>query len=182
MLLETPIITPRLELKRLCASNVSARYLSWLHDSEVTRYLEVRHTPPSSSEALLAFIDKINTDPRSLLLGIFLKNTDEHIGNIKLGPIDVVHKRADVGFLIGEKKYWGQGYASEAIVALNEYALTRLELDKLTAGCYEPNVGSFKTLIKAGFVNHARLPKHALLDGKRVDVFLFGYLKQSDVA
>ncbi len=182
MLLESPITTQRLKLKTLDVSRMSPHYLSWLHDPEVTQYLEIRHAPPLSSEALLAFINKVNADPHNLLLGIFLKDADEHIGNVKLGPINAAHKRADIGFLIGEKSCWGQGYASEAIVVLAEFALTQLGLEKLTAGCYEQNVGSAKALIKAGFVNDARLPQHAILGGKRVDVLLFGRLRQSGAA
>lgn len=178
MLLKSPITTPRLELKTLDASNMSPRYLSWLQDAEVTQYLEIRHAPPLSSEVLLASVDKMNADPRNLLLGIFLKDAHKHIGNIKIGPINAAHKRADIGFLIGEKNCWGQGYASEAIVALAEYAVTGLDLEKLTAGCYEQNMGSAKALVKAGFVNDARLPQHVIFEGKRVDVFLFGRFKQ----
>jgi ribosomal-protein-alanine N-acetyltransferase len=178
MLLESPIITPRLELKTLDATNMSPHYLSWLQDTEVTQYLEIRHAPPLSNEALLASVDKVNADPHSLLLGIFLKDADKHIGNIKIGPINAAHKRADIGFLIGEKNCWGQGFGSEAIVALAEYAGTGLGLEKLTAGCYEQNIGSAKVLTKAGFVNDARLPRHAIFGGKRVDVFLFGRFKQ----
>lgn len=178
MLLKSPITAPRLELKTLDATNMSPHYLSWLQDTEVTQHLEIRHAPPLSSEALLASVDKVNADPYSLLLGIFLKDADKHIGNIKIGPINAAHKRADIGFLIGEKSCWGQGYASEAIVALAEYAVAGLGLEKLTAGCYEQNIGSAKVLIKAGFVNDARLPQHVILGGKRVDVLLFGWFRQ----
>ena len=182
MLLESPITTLRLELKTLDVFNISSHYLSWVQNPEVTQYLEVRHAPPRSSAALLEFVDKMNADPHNLLVGIFIKDVDKHIGCVKLGPINAEHKRADIGFLIGEKSCWGQGYASEAIVALAEYALVRLGLEKLMAGCYEQNVGSAKALLKAGFSNDARQPQHAIFEGMRVDVLLFGKLKQSNVA
>lgn len=178
MQIDSPICTPRLEMKNLDAGNVSPHYLHWLHDPDVNRFLEIRHAPPASAEELLAFVDKVNMGPDSLLLGIFHRGDARHIGNIKLGPMNIVHKRADLGFLIGEKAYWGAGYASEAISALAEYAFAHLPLEKLTAGCYAENVASAKTLSKAGFHNDARLPAHAMFDGRRVDVLLFGRLKQ----
>lgn len=181
MLLQSPITTLRLKLKTLNVFNISSNYLSWIQDPEVTQYLEVRHAPPRSTIDLLAYIDKMNVDYHSLLLGIFLKNAERHIGCIKLGPINAAHKRADIGFLIGEKSFWGQGFASEAIVAMAEYAFAQLGIEKLMAGCYAQNLGSTKALIKAGFLNETRLRQHAILSGKRVDVLIFAKLSKSNI-
>ena len=31
-----------------------------------------------------------------------------HIGNIKIGPIDVNNKSAELSYLIGDKSFWGK--------------------------------------------------------------------------
>ena len=46
-----------------------------------------------------------------------IKTTDKHIGNIKLGPINWIHRYGDISLLIGDKDYWGKGIATEAIRA-----------------------------------------------------------------
>lgn len=178
MLIESPIVSTRLQLKTLDETTVSHRYLSWLLDDEVTQYLEVRYAPPVSVNALMEFVKKTNADPHNLLLGIFLMESDAHIGNLKLGPVDPHHRRAEIGFLIGDKTNWGQGYAGEAIATLANFAFQKLGLAKLTAGCYEGNVGSAKALIKAGFLQEAKLPSHLVLNGRRVDKLVFGKLAQ----
>jgi len=64
---------------------------------------------------------KSNND---LLFGIFFDSY--HIGNIKLGPIDFIHKVSDVSYFIGEKEYWGKGIATLIIKILFKLPLTKL--------------------------------------------------------
>jgi ribosomal-protein-alanine N-acetyltransferase len=47
-------------------------------------------------------------------------------------------------------------------------------IKKLTAGCYEPNVGSYRALEKSGFLVEGKLRSHSEHNGERVDVVLFG--------
>lgn len=174
MILTSSIETPRLVLRTLESSDVGSRYLSWLSDPEIIRYLEIRFTPVRSTGELVSFVKSVGASADSLLLGIFLKEGRRHIGNIKLGPIQAAHRRAEIGFLIGEKDCWGQGYASEAIAALSRYGFDRFGLDKITAGCYASNAGSAKALLKAGFVQEATIPSHVLFEGHRIASVLFG--------
>src|SRR5205814_2669717 len=102
------------------------------------------------------------------------KDNDQHIGNIKLGPIHWIHRYAEIGLLIGEKSCWGQGYASEAIRLVTTYAFERLNLHKVTAGCYATNVGSVRAFEKAGFVREGVRPRHCFCEGTYVDLILLG--------
>ena len=54
-------------------------------------------------------------------------------------------------YLIGDKNYWRQGYATEVVSHVTQYGFENLGLEKITAGCYEPNVGSINVLKKNGF-------------------------------
>ena len=87
----------------------------------------------------------------NIFLAIVLKDNKKHIGNIKIGPINWYHRLAEIGIMIGEKDCWGKGYAAEAISLLADFAFSKLNLHKLTAGCYEQNQGSLKAFQKAGF-------------------------------
>lgn len=174
MLIDAPILAPRLLLRNLTAADAGPRYLAWLCDSESTRFLESRFAPVDSEGALLSFVEAANASADSLLLGIFLKDEQRHIGNVKLGPIQRHHRRADIGFLIGEREIWGRGYASEAIAAVVDFASRHLGLERITAGCYANNIGSQRALVKAGFSKEATLPAHWVCDGRRVDGLLYG--------
>lgn len=164
-MLAKPLTTPRLILRNLKLSDVGDRYLAWLRDSAINRYLESRfeeHTEASIG----SFIECVNESPDSVLFGIFLADSGHHIGNIKLGPINRRHRRAEIGLMLGERTEWGMGYASEAIRAVSDFGLDQLGLHKIAAGCYEENVGSLKAFIKAGYSQEARLPDYWEVDGK----------------
>lgn len=159
-MLTDPIATPRLILRHLTVADAAPPYLDWMRDPEILRYLEVRHAPPRTEADLATFITTCNDMPTALLLGICLRNGGRHIGNIKLGSIDPHHRRADLGFLIGDRSVWGRGYAAEAIRAVAEFALLRLGLNKVLSGCYAGNAGSAGALRKAGFRREAVLTEH----------------------
>ena len=174
MTLSQPLETPRLALHALQPANANKTYLSWLHDPEVIRFLELRFNGVKDCADLAAFIDSVNASPDNLMFGIFLKSNERHIGNIKLGPIVRQHGRTEIGFLIGDRASWGKGYASEAIHAVARYGIDVLGLAKITAGCYDANIGSSKALLKAGFTHEATIPSHCIYEGRRVASLLFG--------
>jgi len=99
---------------------------------------------------------------------------DRHIGNIKLGPINFIHRYADVSLFIGEKDLRSHGYGTEAIKLLTEYAFKRLNLHKLRAGIYSRNVASLHAFQKAGFEKEAMLRNHVWFNGEYIDMILMG--------
>jgi RimJ/RimL family protein N-acetyltransferase len=169
------IETDRLRLAPLGREHAGGPYLKWMNDPEIVRFLEARFRHQDQTE-IADYIETANADDRLLMFGIFLKSTGVHIGNIKLGPINRRHRRADVGFLIGDKNCWGNGYASEAIRAVAGHALTALGLHKVTAGFYQPNEGSRRALLNAGFVEEGFRPQQFLCDGEWVGEVLVGRL------
>ncbi len=158
----------RINLRALTPDDVGERYVAWMNDAEITQFLESRwqvHT----LESIRAFVAAMQASPRDVQFGIFLNEAGEHIGNIKIGSIDHIHRRADVGLLIGEKSAWGKGYATEAIELATRFAFEELNLQKLTAGMYAPNIGSYRAFIKAGWSDAGRQRAHYFYKGGYVD-------------
>lgn len=149
------------------------RYLAWLRDPLVLRYLEARFHE-HSLESLRQYIKQCNAATNVLLLGIRLKDGGQHIGNIKLGPIDRHHRRADIGLIIGERSQWGRGYATEAILCVARYAFDVLKLRKVVAGCYAENTASSRAFERANFLVEARLPEHWMVGNTVQDGVLLG--------
>lgn len=181
MQLEKRLETNNVYLRSLTSDDASTAYLSWLQDSEITSFLEIRFRPPQSIRQLNVYIQQMNTDPDVLLTGIFKKENSQHIGNIKLGPINRFHQVAEIGFLVGERQEWGKGYASEAIRTLCQYAFEELRLEKITAGCYEKNEGSRRALLKAGFRHEGTRFRQWNVKGKRQDGYLFGIANPREI-
>jgi ribosomal-protein-alanine N-acetyltransferase len=163
----------RLQLRALELSDLNANYLAWLNNPAVNRYLETRFLP-QSLEALQAYWRSHRDDPASPWFAICLESDGQHIGNIKLGPIHWLHRRADVSLFIGEQACWGQGYASEAIGLVRDWAFDELDLQKLCAGIYAGNVGSRRAFEKCGFELEGTLRHEVVSAGRRVDLWRMG--------
>ena len=90
-------------LKKITLKNCSKEYVMWLNDPTINKFLESRWQRVTLKK-LKKFIININQSKNEFMTGIFLKKNNEHIGNIKLGKIDFIHKTAELGLLIGKKK------------------------------------------------------------------------------
>lgn len=167
----------RLILRGLIAQDLSDSYLNWLNDPEVNRYLETRFLP-QTVQALHDYWQNHRDDPNSPWFAICTTSDNQHIGNIKVGPIQWTHRRADVSLFIGEKTCWGKGYATEAISLICEWSFLTLDMQKLSAGIYEGNIGSRKAFEKCNFKLEGTLRNEVVSQGKRLDVWRLGLTRE----
>lgn len=142
------IIGDRIYLRELTLADATPTYCNWLNDPEVNKYLETRQ---ATIDDLQAYIQKQIADPHSFFVGIFDKNNDTHIGNIKLEPIDWSKKRAIFGILIGDKNYWGKGIGTEATKLIVDYAFYTLNLNEIELGVIVDNKKAARVYEKVGF-------------------------------
>jgi len=165
----------RIYLREVRSYDANETYCGWMNDPSVSQYLESRFYP-HTVKSLKKYIKDKQGDRSNVFLAIILKDSNRHIGNIKLGPIDDIHRLADIGIIIGEKDCWGKGYATEAIRLIVKYAFDKLNLHKVTAGCYGPNKGSIKAFKKAGFLQEGVHKTHCYCNGRYVDDVLLGLI------
>ena len=164
------IILRKLNLKK----DISKKYQNWMNDLEVHKYTEQKYTKHSLIN-IRKFVREKNKSKNEFLYGIFLKknNLNIHIGNIKLGPINFIHRIAEVSYFIGEKELWGKGYTTLAIKEIIKIA-KKMGLKKLKAGFYEMNIGSKKVLEKNNFKLEGKFKSEIVYKGKRYNVYWFG--------
>jgi RimJ/RimL family protein N-acetyltransferase len=166
----------RIYLRGVYLSDANENYRRWMNDDQVTQYLESRFYP-HSVESIASYISHVNESPDSVLLAIVIKDKNAHIGNIKIGSINWIHRFADVGIMIGEKAYWGQGLATEAIKLVVDYAFNKLNLRRLEAGCYANNPASLRAFQKAGFIEEGRLKQRYFWNAEYVDRVCLGIVR-----
>ena len=162
-------------LRKINKINISKNYIKWMNDYEVVKYTEQRFKKHTLKD-ILKFIKEKNKSKNEFLYGIFIKNKKNfnHIGNIKLGPINKGHKSADLSYIIGEKKYWGKNLATSAINLVIKLSKLKFKLKKITAGCYENNIGSIKVLTKNNFRKEGILDSQIIFKKKRIKKYIFG--------
>ncbi len=163
----------RIYLREVVASDINETYLSWMKDTEVTRYMESRLQQPSLV-SLAEHWKKMNQSKDThLFLAIIDKDKNKHIGNIKIGPIDKENSSSPIGIMIGERSCWGKGYGAEALAMAADYCFRKLHLHKITAGMVSKNTGSIKAFEKAGFTREKVTKSQFLYGGEVVDVFSY---------
>ena len=165
-------------LRPIASSDINLTYLGWLNDPEVSRYLETRFVP-QSMESLQHYWQSHRDDPSSPWFAICLTDDGSHIGNIKLGPINWTHRRADLSLFIGDRQSWGKGHATDAISLVTSWAFKVLDLQKLSAGVYSGNIGSLRAFEKCGYRLEGTFKDDAICCGKRVDILRLGLSRSS---
>ena len=73
------------------------------------------------------------------------------LDNIQIGAVSlyVEEGKAEFGWILN-KKYWGNGYLTEAAIALREYAINNLGIKNFIAHCDSENVASYKVMERLG--------------------------------
>jgi RimJ/RimL family protein N-acetyltransferase len=146
--IKTDIQTQRLRLRTPIASDVSA-IAALAGELDVSRmtarmphpYLRIDAEGFISRAAQLASFDN-----QTLVVE---HQTEGPIGSIGLFPSQ--KGQPEIGYWIG-KPYWGQGFASEALRGLQDWAKAVQGRRYLTAGHFADNPISGQVLIKAGFL------------------------------
>ena len=133
-------------LREITLDDVNERYVIWLNDPDVTKYMDTIERP-HTREMIKAHVDWMLHSDDNLFHAIMLNS--EFIGTYRIGPIK--DGESWVGVMIGEKNLWGEDYATDAHRATIAIA-QRIGLKKLWAGVHIPNRRSTESFLKAGYV------------------------------
>lgn len=143
------LISKRLILKPLSLDHLSETYVSWMNDADVNKYLV--SGGGYTFKALESYL-KQQEEKDILFWAIHLKETDKHIGNIKIDPIDVLKKNGEYGIMMGDKSEWGKGYAKEASCLVINYCFNKINLSAITLGVVKANLNAVNLYYKIGFI------------------------------
>lgn len=141
----------RFDLKALKPNDVNDRYLRWINSAN---NIYIDYTSQSRSLAdIRSYVAEREDDDTVLFLGIFLRESNEHIGNIKFEPINFDNKTAVMGILIGEEGWRGQGVALEVIKSSSEWLNKQYNINHIALGVDSKNIAAIKAYEKIGFKN-----------------------------
>lgn len=93
----------------------------------------------------------------------------ERVGTVKIGPIDLRNKTADLVALIGNRDFLGQGLATRAIALGNALAFEQHDVRRLHSGIFATNIAAIKAYTRAGWFVEATFKGYYLRDGQAVD-------------
>ena len=168
------IETARLVLRRPRLPDAASMFARYAGDPEVTRYLGwgTHH----SVQDTRAFIDFCDQEWSRWPAGPYMIETRADatlIGGTGLGF--ETRKQATTGYVLA-RDAWGQGYATEALIAMRDLAF-RLGVDRLYALCHPEHAASWRVLEKGGFVREGLMRGYAefpnLEPGRKSDVLCY---------
>ncbi len=142
------------------------RCVKWFSDPQVTQFLG-RNTPVTLAEEERWFRDYLRRGDEQ----IFAIEVDgRHVGNLGLHKVDRVHRKADLGIVIGEPAYWSRGYGTDALRAALAYGFGPLALNKVSLDVLEDNARALHSYEKCGFVREGVHREDVFKDGRFLNV------------
>jgi len=152
-------------LRRFTPEHVGARYLAWMADAEVTRFLQARFRR-WDSEALRAFAAGFDYRD-NFLFAIHEAVSGTHVGTLTL-RCNPHHHYGVIGFMIGNKAHWGRSAAKSAITAALDFAFFERRLRKVTATTFENHTISNHIFTTLGFGMDGIVPNLLWNEGQYV--------------
>ena len=147
----------------------------------VWRNLTDRFPHPYTRKDAVRWIRRVREQgvpPQSLAI-VF---QDEPVGGVGFERMqDLSRLTAEFGYWISEA-YWGRGFATEAARCASAYAFAEFDFERLQALVLEWNEPSRRVLEKTGFTLEGRLRKHCIKEGRVVDSWVYGLLRDEVTA
>lgn len=131
-----------------------------------------------TEEIVDSWIKKENQTPiEQYTFVIETQNSKDFVGIMALGMSNAKYNKAEIWYKL-MPTFWGNGYATEAIKWLLEFAFEELHLHRVEAGCAVDNEGSIRVLEKIGMLKEGR--KREVLPLKRgwSDNYIYAILKE----
>jgi diamine N-acetyltransferase len=152
-------------------------FVTWLNDPEVRRNLQL-FQPLSLAQEEEWFKETLQQPVEEQPLMIEIKTAEgwQSVGNVGLLKIRTIDRVAEIGIVIGEKKFWGQGYGTEAMRLMVKHGFKELNLNRIYLRVYETNLRAIRSYEKVGFKLEGRLRQDRFMDGKYIDVLLMSVL------
>jgi len=134
---------------------------------------------PYSIESALNWIptlEELFTNDIRYEFAIANKVTGELYGAIGLSHVKH-YKNGEIAYWIG-KEYWGNGYATEAVKAVIDFAFSEKGYHKVWGRFFTTNPSSGRVMEKAGMVKEGLLAEHVIKEGKFLDLAMYGIINK----
>lgn len=144
---------------------------AWINDPEINRWL-LSGLIPLSATSELAWYDSVErrgAEKTAFVFEIHDKATGRYIGNCGLESVDMVHRHAEVGILIGVVAEQNKGFGRDAIRTLLRFGFDTLGLHEIEIRYIVGNERAGHLYRSVGFTETGVLRQHLFVRGAFVD-------------
>jgi RimJ/RimL family protein N-acetyltransferase len=142
------------------------RCVKWFSDPQVIQFLG-RNSPTTLAEEERWYRDYSRRSDEQIFA---IEVNGKHVGNLGLHKVDRIHRKADLGIVIGETEYWSQGYGTDALRTALRYGFEQLRLSKVSLDVLEYNSRALRSYEKCGFVREGIHREEVYKDGRFLNV------------
>ena len=154
--------TERLLLRRFCETDAQAMFENWASDPETLKYVtwDAHASSERTRESIKRWIEQYRKSD-TYKWAICLKTSpDQVIGDISVVSQDPESQSCELGYILG-KKFWGQGFMTEAVIAVLAFLLNEVGFKEIKATYVSLNPASGKVMEKTGMQYVETIP-HAI--------------------
>ena len=157
----------------------------WLNDPSIMQYWDGRDHPATFDRVETRFrksVEGLDRDAVRFMIDIAKPEKGEAsdeprtIGMVQHGRIVPRAKNTQVDMLIGEPDCRDAGYGTDAMRVFLGYLFESMKVHRAWLTLRASNVGATRGAEKCGFVREGVLREHDYLEGKHVDVVVYGIL------
>jgi len=151
------------------------KFTEWLNDFETTDY-----TGRSANVLTLEGEKEYLTNSKEqYAMVIVTKDEDKLIGTVGIEKINFVDRTGTLGIFIGDKEYRNNGYGTEAVRLIIEYAFQYLNLNNIMLTVMNFNERAIKCYEKCGFKEFGRRHQAVYINGEYYDKIYMEILKEN---
>jgi len=169
-----PLNGPRLSLTAYSKDDLAA-LLPFFQDLSTLRYYLPTTVRPFNLEQLDLLLSDWNDGQSNFVFAI--RHKGEICGLVNLDGLDFPNSHAEIGIAITNKLQRGQGFASEALQLLLDFAFGELNLQRIWCRIISGNDPSVRLFTRTGFVQEGVLRQHVRRSGAFRDMLVFGLLR-----
>jgi diamine N-acetyltransferase len=156
-------------------------FLRWVNDPDVTENLMLVY-PMSEVEEENWYDSMIQRPKEQHVLVIEIEDKGQAypwkaIGTCQFHNLDWRCRSAEIGIMIGEKRFWNQGYGTETVKLLLQHGFATLNLHRIWLKVYDKNLGGIRAYEKAGFQFEGRFRDGHYQHGRYFDINLMSILR-----
>jgi RimJ/RimL family protein N-acetyltransferase len=148
----------------------------WNHDPDVMRWMD-QYYVNSLDRARRGLADRERNAFGDVLYAVETLADATLIELVRLRDAEPEIGAAELDIYLGEKAYWGRGFATDAMRTICRYGFASMRLHRLGLTVVEANEAARKVYAKVGFVEEGRLRDAFRRDGRWYDKIVMGLLE-----
>ncbi len=156
-------------------------FLNWVNDEEITDNLDLVY-PISRTEEEQWYENMLAKPPTEHVMVIEIKPPKQGdpfipIGDCQFFNFDWRNRSAEIGIMIGEKAFWGQGYGTDTMRLLLKHGFETINLHRIWLQVFAHNKRGIHVYEKVGFKSEGKFRQAHYFHGKYVDIHIMSVLK-----